>query len=108
MFWFGFGCIFLLSSLLVVRFVRFVRFVQRRKTCEDTYQHHRKCQTGQPQSIIVAFIEYTRPEMTPTCDTLKNRLIEVNHEMRYDSSPESHTNPENMFTDVSQFRDCVV
>lgn len=72
-------------------------------TCEDNYQNSRKVH-NHTQSDIIATIEY---EYEPVSKyELQRKLIQVDRQLAAISSPESHPDPENMFTDVGQFREC--
>lgn len=90
--------------LLVWAVMRVIRVIRSRfVTCEDRYQNSRKLH-NQTQSDIIATIEYETEPLSKY--ELQRKLIRVERELAAVSSPESHPDPENMFTDESRFRSC--
>jgi hypothetical protein len=94
--------IYIIVILFVLIWIKF--FLHKPfQTCEDTYQHLRKV-LNEKQSDIIATVEY--PTTPVTKYHLQRNLIRVDRELAPYSSPESHPDPENMFTDLLEFQAC--
>lgn len=72
-------------------------------TCEDVYQNTRSKVNHSP-SDIVAVVEYDSEP--PSRLVLQRKLLEVERDLVHDSSPDSHPDPENMFTELVEFQAC--
>lgn len=97
---------FFIFLLACISYVSYLLYRNRRgtfSTCEDSYQHRRK-QSNHRQSDIIAVIQY-QSEPVSKLD-LQQKLSKVERDLVDCSSPESHLDPENMFTSLDEFRNC--